>query len=34
MDLLAEELIPSEQELANGNILRDGLNVLFKLNNV
>ena len=27
MDLLAEELIPSEQELANGNILRDGLNV-------
>jgi hypothetical protein len=27
MDLLAEELIPSEQELASGNILRDGLNV-------
>ena len=27
MDLMAEELIPSEQELANGNILRDGLNV-------
>ena len=27
MDLLAEELIPSEQELANGNILRDGLDV-------
>lgn len=27
MDLLAEELIPSEQEIASGNILRDGLNV-------
>ena len=27
MDLNAEELIPSEQELASGNILRDGLNV-------
>ena len=27
MDLMAEELIPSEQELASGNILRDGLNV-------
>ena len=27
MDLLAEELIPSERELASGNILRDGLNV-------
>ena len=27
MDLLAEELIPSEQQLASGNILRDGLNV-------
>jgi hypothetical protein len=29
MDLLAEELIPSEQEQeqASGNILRDGLNV-------
>ena len=27
MDLMAEELIPSEQELGSGNILRDGLNV-------
>ena len=27
MDLMADELIPSEQELASGNILRDGLNV-------
>ena len=27
MDLFSEELIPSEQELASGNILRDGLNV-------
>jgi flagellar hook-length control protein FliK len=27
MDLMAEELIPSEQELASGNILWDGLNV-------
>ena len=27
MDLMAEELIPSEQQLASGNILRDGLNV-------
>jgi flagellar hook-length control protein FliK len=27
MDLLAEELIPSQQQMASGNILRDGLNV-------
>jgi flagellar hook-length control protein FliK len=27
MDLFSEELIPSEQELTSGNILRDGLNV-------
>ena len=27
MDLLAEELIPSKQQMASGNILRDGLNV-------
>ena len=27
MDLLADELVPSQQDMASGNILRDGLNV-------
>ena len=27
MDLLADEFVPSQQDMASGNILRDGLNV-------
>jgi len=27
IDLLAEEFVPLEEAIANGNILRDGLNV-------
>jgi len=27
VDLLADEFVPSQQDMASGNILRDGLNV-------
>ena len=27
IDLLADEFVPSQQDMASGNILRDGLNV-------